>query len=127
MFPEHGDERGHLVVVEGNKDVPFEIKRVFYIYGSERDVVRGRHANRRSEFVLVNIAGGCKVKVSNGKGGKAVFVLNKPYEGLYLPPMYWKEMYGLSEDSLLLIFSSEYYDPEEYIHDYGEYIKEIMV
>ena len=55
-FAQHGDERGHLVVVEGMKDIPFEIKRVFYIYGSDADVVRGCHANRRSEFVLINVA-----------------------------------------------------------------------
>ena len=62
-FAQHGDERGHLVVVEGMKDIPFEIKRVFYIYGSDADVVRGCHANRRSEFVLINVAGQSKVRV----------------------------------------------------------------
>ena len=54
-FPQHGDERGHLVIAEGMKDIPFEIKRVFYIYGSEQDVIRGRHANRKTEFVLINV------------------------------------------------------------------------
>ena len=65
-FAQHGDERGHLVVVEGMKDIPFEIKRVFYIYGSDADVVRGCHANRRSEFVLINVAGQSKVRVRDG-------------------------------------------------------------
>ena len=54
-FPQRGDERGHLVIVEGEKDIPFEIKRAFYIYGSDADVVRGQHANRKSEFVLINV------------------------------------------------------------------------
>ncbi|MDO4566587.1 MAG: FdtA/QdtA family cupin domain-containing protein, partial [Oscillospiraceae bacterium] len=62
-FPQRGDERGHLVIVEGETDLPFEIKRVFYIYGSDSGVVRGQHANRRSEFVLINVAGTSKVKV----------------------------------------------------------------
>lgn len=62
-FPQRGDERGHLVIVEGMKDVPFEIKRIFYIYGSDTDVVRGQHANKKSQFVLINVAGKSKVKV----------------------------------------------------------------
>ena len=69
-FPQHGDERGHLVVVEGLKDIPFEIRRVFYIYGSDADVVRGCHANRRSEFVLINVAGQSK----NGVEGHVRFL-----------------------------------------------------
>lgn len=67
-FAQHGDERGHLVVVEGMKDIPFEIKRVFYIYGSDADVVRGCHANRRSEFVLINVAGQSKVARARRRG-----------------------------------------------------------
>ena len=69
-FPQRGDERGHLVIVEGMKDVPFEIKRIFYIYGSDTDVVRGQHANKKSQFVLINVAGKIKVKVKDGLGIK---------------------------------------------------------
>lgn len=72
-FPQHGDKRGHLVVVEGQKDIPFDIKRMFYIYGSDTDVIRGQHANRKSEFVLINVAGKSKVKVMDGEGNEAVF------------------------------------------------------
>ncbi len=69
-FPQRGDERGHLVIVEGMKDVPFEIKTIFYIYGSDTDVVRGQHANKKSQFVLINVAGKSKVKVKDGLGIK---------------------------------------------------------
>ena len=69
-FPQRGDERGHLVIVEGMKDVPFEIKRIFYIYGSDTDVVRGQLANKKSQFVLINVAGKSKVKVKDGLGIK---------------------------------------------------------
>ena len=69
-FPQRGDERGHLVIVEGMKDFPFEIKRIFYIYGSDTDVVRGQHANKKSQFVLINVAGKSKVKVKDGLGIK---------------------------------------------------------
>lgn len=124
-FPQHGDERGHLVAVEGLKDVPFEIKRVFYIYGSDSDVVRGCHANRKSEFVLINVAGQSKVRARDGLGNEAVFSINRPHTGLYLPKMIWKDMYDFSPDSVLLVLSSEPYDPQEYIRDYDEFVREV--
>ena len=65
-FGDLGDERGKLVVVEGSKDIPFDIQRVFYIYGSDNQVVRGQHANRESEFVLINVGGTSKVRIDNG-------------------------------------------------------------
>lgn len=122
-FPEYGDERGKLVVVEGNKDIPFDIKRMFYIYGSDKDVVRGQHANKKSEFVLINVAGTSKVAVKDGEGNEMIFCLNRPRTGIYLPVMVWKDMYDFSEDSVLLCLSSEHYDAEEYIKDYDEYVK----
>lgn len=122
-FPQKGDERGHLVIVEGMKDIPFDIKRIFYIYGSDATVVRGQHANRKSEFVLINVAGTSKVKVKDGKGNEAVFSLNRPHTGIYLPQMVWKDMYDFSEDSVLLCLASEHYDAEEYIRDYDEFVR----
>lgn len=122
-FKQHGDERGHLVVVEGNTDIPFEIKRVFYIYGSDKDVIRGQHANRKTEFVLINVAGKSKVKVKDGEGNEAIYCLNRPHTGVYLPTMVWKEMYDFSEDSVLLVLASEHYDNSEYIRDYTQFKK----
>ena len=124
-FPQHGDDRGHLVVVEGLKDIPFDIKRVFYIYGSDPDVVRGCHANRKSEFVLINVAGQSKVRARDGLGNEAVFSINRPHTGLYLPKMIWKDMYDFSPDSVLLVLSSEAYDPGEYIRDYDAFVREV--
>lgn len=124
-FSDLGDERGNLVVVEGSGfDVPFEIKRVFYIYGSDAEVIRGRHANRKTEFVLINVSGTSKVRLDNGYE-QEVIELNRPRMGLYLPTMLWKDMYDFSEDSILLVLASEHYDSEEYIRDYDEYIREI--
>jgi dTDP-4-dehydrorhamnose 3,5-epimerase-like enzyme len=125
-FPEFGDERGHLVVVEGGKNIPFDIKRVFYMYGSDSDVVRGQHANRKSEFVLINVAGTSKVRVLDGKGNEIIYCLNRPHTGIYLPTMVWKDMYDFSEDSVLLCLASESYDASEYIRDYDEFVKEIQ-
>lgn len=124
-FSQRGDKRGHLVVVEGKQDIPFVIKRVFYIYGSDANVVRGQHANRKTEFVLINVAGSSKVKVKDGKGNEAIFCLNRPHTGIYLPTMVWKDMYDFSEDSVLLVLASEHYDAAEYIRDYDEFVEEI--
>lgn len=124
-FVQHGDDRGHLVVIEGMKDIPFEIKRAFYIYGSDPHVVRGQHANRESEFILINVAGTSKIKVKDGEGNEAIFCLNRPHTGIYLPTMVWKEMYGFSKDSVLLILTNTYYNASEYIRNYDEFVKEI--
>jgi len=124
-FKQNGDDRGHLVVIEGNKDVPFDIHRIFYIYGSDPNVIRGQHANRETEFVLVNVAGKSKVKVYDGKGNEAIFILNRPHTGIYLPTMVWKDMYDFSEDSVLLVLASEAYNPNEYIRNYDEFVEEI--
>ena len=123
-FGDLGDERGKLVVVEGAQDIPFEIKRVFYIYGSDSQVVRGQHANRNSEFVLINVSGSSKVRVDNGFE-EDIIELNRPRMGLYLPTMLWKDMYDFSADSVLLVLANTHYDGHEYIRDYDEFIKEV--
>lgn len=124
-FPQRGDERGHLVIVEGENDIPFAIQRAFYIYGSACDVVRGKHANRRSEFVLINVAGTSKVRVDDGRGNEAVYDLDRPHIGIFLPKMVWKDMYDFSPDSVLLCLSSEHYDASEYIRDYEKFVHEV--
>lgn len=121
-FNEMGDARGNLVVIEGNEDVPFEIKRIFYMYGTDGDWVRGQHANKKSDFVLVNVAGTSKVKIDDGFS-TAIVELNKPRMGIYIPKMIWKEMYDFSKDSVMLVLSNEHYDAKEYIRDYNEYLE----
>lgn len=123
FFKQHGDERGHLVVAEGLKDIPFEIKRIFYIYDSDSNIIRGNHANLKSEFVLINAQGSSKVRVKDGVGGEHIYILDQPHMGLYLPRMVWKEMYDFSKNSLLLVLASENYDAEEYIRNYDEFQK----
>lgn len=120
QFKELGDERGNLVVIEGAQDIPFEVKRIFYIYGTESGVVRGQHANRESEFVLINVSGTSKVRLDNGKEER-VICLDKPRMGLYIPAMMWKDMYDFSPDSVLLVLASTHYDGKEYIRNYDEY------
>lgn len=121
-FRDLGDERGKLVAIEGAQEIPFEIKRVFYIYDSDPAVVRGQHANRDSEFVLINVAGKSKVRITDGKE-EFVAELNKPMMGVYIPKMIWKDMYDFSPDSVLLVLASTHYDGGEYIRDYSHYLE----
>lgn len=125
-FPDLGDERGNLVVVEGMQDIPFAVNRVFYIYGSDDTVIRGQHANRLSEFVLINVSGTSKVRIDDGME-QCVVELNRPRMGLYIPNMLWKDMYEFSPDSVLLVLASTHYDGNEYIRNYDDYLKEIEV
>lgn len=122
QFSDLGDQRGKLVVIEGGITIPFEIKRVFYIYESDEDVVRGKHANKQSEFILINVAGKSKVRITNSIE-EFVVELNKPMMGIYIPKMVWKDMYEFSKDSVLLVLASTHYDSNEYIRNYDEYIK----
>lgn len=122
QFKDLGDERGKLVVIEGGQAIPFEIARVFYIYESDSTVVRGQHANKESEFVLINVAGKSKVRITDGKE-EFIVELNKPMMGVYLPKMVWKDMFDFSKDSVLLVLASTHYDGNEYIRDYNDYLK----
>lgn len=121
-FGDLGDERGKLVVIEGAQAIPFEIKRVFYIYDSDSTVIRGQHANRESEFVLINVAGKSKVRITDGKE-EFIVELDKPMMGVYIPKMIWKDMYDFSKDSVLLVLASTHYDGSEYIRNYDDYLQ----
>ncbi len=120
-FGRHGDERGQLTVIEGAQSIPFEIKRLFYVYGVDGEAVRGKHANRRSAFVMVAVAGSCRIRVKDPWGGDREFALERPQTGLYIPPMLWKDMYGFRSGSVLLVLSNEHYDADEYIRDFESF------
>ena len=117
---------GGYIEVEGLKDIPFEIKRVFYIFGkSNVGAVRGKHSNRKSEFVLFNVKGHSKVKTIDENLNEVVYELNEPNQAVYLPRMVWKEMYDFTEDSVLMVLTNEYYDTTEYIRDFDEFVVEM--
>lgn len=121
-FQQHGDDRGMLVALEEYKDIPFEVKRVYYMYDTKTDVHRGFHAHKKLEQILVCIHGQCKILLDNGEEKKIVF-LEKPYEGLYVPNVMWREMYDFSEDAVLLVLASEPYREEDYIRDYEDFLR----
>ena len=125
-FQQHGDDRGMLVALEEYKDIPFEIKRVHYMYDTKKDVHRGFHAHKSLEQILICIHGSCKVLLDNGTEKKIVS-LEKPYEGLYIANNMWREMYDFSEDAVLMVLASEYYKEEDYIRDYNEFLRMVGV
>ena len=122
-WKKHGDARGGLVAVEGSGNIPFEIKRIFYMDGMERDTVRAKHANRKSTIIFVPVAGTCKISVDNGTE-KEIFDLTKNNVGLFCEPMTWKEMYDFSPDCVLMGISDKVYDAAEYLSDYAAFKKE---
>ena len=121
VFQPHGDERGQLVALEEFRDIPFRIKRVYYMYDTAEGVVRGKHAHKSLEQILVCIHGSCKIKLDNGKETKVV-PLEKPYEGLYVANDVWREMYDFAPETVLLVFASDLYDESDYIRDYDEFL-----
>ena len=124
QFVNLGDNRGNLVVIEGGGTVPFDIRRIFYMYESNPMVIRGQHANRESEFVLINVAGKSKVRITDGTE-TLIIELNTPMKGVFIPKMIWKDMYDFSSDSVLLVLASANYDANEYIRNYNEYLEEV--
>lgn len=121
LFPPHGDERGQLVALEEGKDIPFEIKRVYYIYDTLTQVHRGFHAHKNLEQILICVHGSCKILLDNGRE-KEIVLLDKPYEGLYIANNMWREMYDFSSDAVLLVLASTLYDEADYIRDYKEFL-----
>ncbi|MBQ8868956.1 MAG: WxcM-like domain-containing protein [Oscillospiraceae bacterium] len=119
-FAPHGDDRGQLVAIEQLKDLPFEIRRVYYIYDTLEGVRRGFHAHLNLEQILVCVKGSCKIHLDDGTDTAEV-VLDKPYEGLYIANNMWREMYDFSPDAVLLVLASEYYDEADYIRDYDKF------
>lgn len=122
MFQQHGDERGQLVALEEYKDIPFQIKRVYYIYDTLDGVRRGFHAHKCLEQILVCVHGSCKILLDDGSE-KEVVVLDKPYEGVYVTNDMWREMYDFSPDAVLMVFASQIYDESDYIRNYEEFLK----
>lgn len=122
VFQPHGDDRGQLVALEEFKDIPFQIKRVYYMYDNKSRIVRGKHAHKKLEQILVCIHGSCKIKLDNGTESKVV-PLEKPYEGLYVGANMWREMYDFSPDAVLMVLASDFYDEADYIRDYEEFLR----
>lgn len=125
-FQSLGDERGSLVAVEIGMDkaVPFDIKRVYYIYHTEHGVSRGYHAHKNLKQVAICVAGKCRMVLDDGYTREEVW-LDCPTKGLVIEDLVWREMHDFSKDCVLLVLASEHYDKSDYIRNYGDFLKQV--
>ena len=123
-FKPLGDERGSLVALEGNKIVPFDIKRVYYIFGTKEGVSRGFHAHKNLKQLAVCVTGSCRFVLDNGKSREEI-ILDSATTGLVIEDLTWREMHDFSADCVLMVLASEYYNESDYIRDYQEFLKAV--
>ncbi|OYU11150.1 MAG: dTDP-6-deoxy-3,4-keto-hexulose isomerase [Comamonadaceae bacterium PBBC1] len=119
-FPPLGDERGSLVALEAHKTVPFDVKRVYYIFGTQEGVSRGFHAHRALQQVAVCVTGKCRILLDDGQRSEEVW-LDSPTKGLLIGDLVWREMHDFSVDCVLLVLASEHYDETDYIRSYDAF------
>ncbi len=120
-LPKISNRQGNLTFVEGQRHVPFEIRRVYYLYDVPGGETRGGHAHKRLEQFLVAAAGSFDVILDDG-GAQKRFSLNRSYYGLYIPPMVWRELENFSSGSVCLVLASDYYEESDYYRDRAEYL-----
>ena len=120
-LPKIADPRGNLTFVEGGRNVPFEIKRVFYLYDVPGGESRGGHAHRKCEQFIVAMSGSFDVIVDDGEK-RRTFTLNRSYYGLYLPSMIWREMANFSSGSVCMVLASEFYDEGDYFREHDKFV-----
>lgn len=116
----HFDQRGNLSAIEENKDVPFKIKRTYWIYDVPGGINRGGHAYKHNEEFIIALSGSFDIKIEDGFN-IYTYSLNRSYYGLYIPKGYWRQIQNFSTNSLALILSSTLYDPSDYIYDYSKF------
>lgn len=125
-FQIHGDERGSLIALEENKNIPFTVKRVYYMFDTKQGVHRGFHAHKTLKQILFCPSGACTILLDSGSEKRHVR-LDKPTEGLYLESGIWREMYDFTSDAVLMVLASDYYDESDYIRDYTEFLNYVNV
>ncbi|EQB2601135.1 sugar 3,4-ketoisomerase [Aeromonas salmonicida] len=119
-LPVLGDERGSLVALEANRQIPFDVKRVYYIYGTEKGAARGFHAHKALKQVAICLKGSCRFVLDDGNAREDV-LLDNPAQGILIQSFIWREMYDFSEDCVLLVLADQLYDESDYIRDYREF------
>ena len=121
-FQKHGDDRGQLIALENQKEIPFTIKRVYYMFETGEGVRRGFHAHKSLEQILICTSGSCKIHLDDGTNTTEI-TLDDPSEGLYIANNLWREMYDFSPDAVLMVLASEVYDERDYIRNYDDFLK----
>ncbi|PHR95976.1 MAG: dTDP-6-deoxy-3,4-keto-hexulose isomerase [Leeuwenhoekiella sp.] len=117
-----GDERGELVAIEGGETIPFNIQRVYYLFGFKKSVSRGYHAHRALQQTAVCVSGSCKMRLDNGQE-QAELILDSPHRGLLIGSMVWREMHEFSSDCVLLVLADQHHDESDYIRSYDEFLE----
>tara|TARA_B100001093_G_scaffold124673_1_gene117299 strand:+ start:65 stop:469 length:405 start_codon:yes stop_codon:yes gene_type:complete len=125
-FPPLGDHRGSLVAVESHQTIPFEIKRVYYIFNTLEGVTRGMHAHLSVKQVMLCVTGSCRILLDDGFSKESV-TLDSPTKGLLLESFVWREMSEFSSDCVLLVIASEHYDEDDYIRDYDNFKESVKL
>lgn len=120
-FQVHGDDNGSLVALEAGKNIPFDIKRIYYIYGTLKDVTRGKHAHKELEQVIICLSGSCDFILDNGKARETVH-LDKPNRGIHIKSNVWREFTNFSADCVIMVAANMHYDTRDYIKDYDEFL-----
>ena len=119
------DQRGKLTVIEGGETVPFEIQRIFFLHEFKPGSVRGNHATLNDQCIIL-IAGSCRIRIHDGEK-ETVFFLDEPMHGVYVPSMSWREIYDCDENTILAVLSDKHYDPDDYVRDFEEYLRQRAV
>jgi len=118
----HGDERGSLIALEQDRNIPFEVKRVYYMFDTKNGVRRGFHAHKKLKQMAIAVTGSCKFLLDDGNE-KIEVILSNPKQGLIVESFLWHEMYDFSEDCVLLVMADSFYDEDDYVRDYDEFLE----
>lgn len=121
-FSSNGDHRGQLVSLEQDRNIPFDIQRVYYIFSTKEGVGRGFHAHIDLKQVAICVKGSCRFVLDNGEE-KQEIVLDSPTTGIFIDSLVWREMHDFSHDCVLMVIASELYDESDYIRDYDDFLK----
>jgi len=120
-FQEHGDERGILIALEENRNIPFAFRRCYFMYNLQPNVSRGFHAHKTLQQVLVCVRGSCKILLDDGTE-KATVILDRPNKGLFISSNLWRIMFDFSEDAVLMVLADQLYDESDYIRNYDDFL-----
>lgn len=120
----YGDERGSLIALEDENNIPFAIKRLYYIFKTKDGVRRGFHAHKQLKQVAIAVRGSCRFVLDDGKE-RIELLLDNPAQGLLIESFMWREMYDFSDDCVLMVLADQHYDESDYVRDYSDFLKQV--